>query len=88
MIASLSDWLALPRYLLAALPWWVWPLLAGVLWFTAGGLRAALRLLLFLIAVLGATVWAVSSWLTDHPETVTGPAQVVEVVVETDRVAG
>ncbi len=74
----LFDIAALPRFALTALPWWTALIAAGGLWFIAGGIRAAARLTLFLVALTLGTFLAASAWLADHPHITTGTTQPAE----------
>ncbi|MEL6984581.1 MAG: hypothetical protein AAFO29_19290 [Actinomycetota bacterium] len=76
----LVDIAALPRFIAGSLPWWAVP--AGVvgLWFTAGSIRAAARLALFLTALTVGTFLAATAWLADHPNITTGDTEAAETV--------
>ena len=63
------------------LPWWVLPIAAAWLWFTAGGVRAAARLTLALTAITLVSFVAASVWLNDHPAT-TGATETEAVEVD------
>jgi len=74
----LFDIAALPRFVAGALPWWIVPVGVVGLWFTAGSLRAAARLALFLTALTIGTFLAVTAWLADHPTITTGNVKPTE----------
>ncbi len=76
----LFDVVALPRFVAGALPWWIVPVGVVGLWFTAGGLRAAARLALFLTALTIGTFLAVTAWLADHPTITSGEPETTETV--------
>lgn len=76
----LFDIAALPRFVLGALPWWTALIAAGGVWFIAGGIRAAARLSLALVAVTLGTFLAASAWLADHPTITSGEPETTETV--------